>query len=68
MTLFLQSDRFGVRRLVTALGGTIHWSAIRLCSPAMSPEGEMNFAFEGGDESPRSMSEGLASFSKMLLR
>jgi len=41
-----------VRRLVAAFDERIH-------SPAMnrdftSPEGEMNFALEGGDESPHS--------------
>jgi len=51
--------QFGVRRLVAAFDGRIH-------PPALYPhsgvtEGEMNFAFEGGDESPHSKRRSLIS-------
>jgi hypothetical protein len=48
------SLRLGVRRLVAALDGRIHSPAMNRDST--SPEGEMNFALEGGDESPHSKS------------
>jgi len=48
-----------VRRFIAALDGPIHWPAIALVElRAMwhSENGEMNFASQGGDKSPRSKS------------
>jgi hypothetical protein len=55
-----------VRRFIAALDGPIHWPATTvvesrtICFPE---NGEMNFAFQGGDESPHSISENVGKMS-----
>jgi len=49
-----------VRRFIAAFDGPIHWpaiAAVKLRLMLFPDNGETNFAWQGGDESPHSMSE-----------